>query len=312
MRRGGRVSSGLHWFLNMIYLVPSQYGAWVEIDVSTNVPSSARGIVLYVRNDATTARLIAKFRKKGSSQDITTKVKEYCFTWVIVPLDNAKKFEAYIQTNAIKIWLAGYVDDRVVLLEPMPELTVSGTDWAEVDVSSQVLGDAVGVIVLIVNSTAYDEVFYAGVRAKGCTQTFMYGSTPALMVTQFAKLDSDKVFEARRSDTKMKFYLVGYFKPPVTLLVEPISILGMSYGYTYRDGNVSSYVKARTDTVLLLLHNPNVGPLDYVFARQKGSADSSQKTMWSLGCLGTPMGISTDKIFQVCRAAAYLVGYGGP
>jgi len=87
-------------------------GGWTTVDVSGQVDADADGVILFIQNQDNSNRLYGM--RELTSGDITLGMRNYRSRMHVVGLDADKKFEAYIETTGVKIYLVGQTKGSVV------------------------------------------------------------------------------------------------------------------------------------------------------------------------------------------------------
>lgn len=187
--------------------------------------------------------------------------------------------------------------------------------WHDIDLASHVPSGATGAIVELVNTAATD---YNGmVRGKQDTRDYIssaaYGEIEAETHRwQVVKVDRNRLIEGYISSTFVDFKLLGYTvgSDPVYFDVPP-DITPATTG-AWATVDVSAYVDASTDGVVLLIDSTASADRDYA-VREVGSGDST--TSLELEEYGNTMqvaGIDASDQFQVyvedSSVKVYLVG----
>ena len=174
--------------------------------------------------------------------------------------------------------------------------------WYDIDLSSHVPSGATGAIVELVNTTTTD---YNGmVRGKGDTRDYMssavYGEIEAETHRwQIVKVDRNRLIEGYISSAFVDFKLLGYTvgSDPIYFGVPP-DITPATTG-AWATVDVSAYVDAATDGVVLLINSTSSADRDYA-VREMGSGDSAtSRELEEYGSTMHVAGIDGSDQFQV-------------
>ena len=132
-------------------VTPGVTQAWTEVDVSGHVDADADGVILFIDSIRSGDRAYG-IREVGSSYaTVDLELEEYGNTMYLVGIDASDRFEAYIQSVDVKIYLVGqtkgsvvyYVDD-VAISDPVLGL------YEEIDADDYgIPGGANGLIFLV-------------------------------------------------------------------------------------------------------------------------------------------------------------------
>jgi len=191
-------------------------GSWQTVDVSGNISIGMTGVLLEVINIGET-QYEWGIRKKGSSDDIKSKIAPISHTWAMIGADDAKCFETYISNAEVQVWLVGFTRFGVQFLTNKVDKTPQLTDWQDVDCSADVEGNAANGLIFMVKNINADALRQYGVRKKGSTDAFAVGRPGYLNIAagdvQFLLIgcDANQVCQFRGSViADLKLYLIGY------------------------------------------------------------------------------------------------------
>jgi len=305
------MGSGFNHFTNGINVSPSTTGAWVDVDVSSYIPSDATGVIVEIVNAATTAYAVG-VRKNGST-DGTFNIYQSSTIFAYCGVDSNRIFEAYRGNTSVNFYLIGYTDSFVGFFDNKIDKTPSTTgSWVNIDASTNIPSDSVGVIVNIVNTST--TAYYGGVRKNGSTDTLTYAQLYGNCgMYELCGVDSNRVFQAQISNTAVKIYLVGYVKSPIVFLTNATDV-SITTTSAWTDKSVSSYVSSGSDGIILMVQN--TGSRVYSgLVRKKDSTDnfSSYSSIYNYGGYGASIGIDANKYFQGyinnTVVKFYLMGY---
>jgi hypothetical protein len=153
---------------------------WTDVDVSEYVPTGATGVILHLNNRASVPARDYAFRKKGSTDDLSDKeIAPTSHLWAMVGIDENRVFQAYLQdNNQMDVWLVGFTATGVVFFDNAYLKSIGGNDaWLDVDLSAELPGDAIGVIIDCVNTNLTINSGY-GFRKDGSTTAKVFPGTP--------------------------------------------------------------------------------------------------------------------------------------
>jgi hypothetical protein len=144
----------------------SSTGAYEEVDVDdyiASLPSGVTGVALRVINTHT-APVGYRYRKNGSTDDLSDAVTASAHVQAYVGLDASNIFEFYRVSTTISIYIVGYFIDVTFLTNLTDVSTATTGSWADLD-SGQ--SSAIGLILLPhpTSTTSYDY----GLRKNGST-----------------------------------------------------------------------------------------------------------------------------------------------
>ena len=144
----------------------SSTGAYEEVDVDdyiASLPAGVTGVALRVINTHT-APVGYRYRKNGSTDDLSDAVTARAQVQAFVGLDASNIFEFYRVSTTISIYIVGYFIDVTFLTNLTDVSTATTGSWADLD-SGQ--SSAIGLILLPhpTSTTSYDY----GLRKNGST-----------------------------------------------------------------------------------------------------------------------------------------------
>lgn len=186
---------------------PSAAQAWVDVDVSAEIPAGATGAILHCENPDGLANIA--FRKNGSTFDPVTK-PEWRGTshgWMIVPVDASRIFEVWSDFTTFKMYVIGHTDDKVKFFDPPLQKDVAASVWTDVDLSADVGADAGNVLMAfgLINDTG--GLSQHNVRPNGSTDDRTAGS---MGIPWFVKVDAGDIFEQWTNSATEGIYVYGY------------------------------------------------------------------------------------------------------
>lgn len=217
---------GATW-LTPVEITPSSIG-WVDVDVSSYVPSGATGVIFHIENTNTTYSYATGWRKNGSTDTLTISLQIKRHFWAACGVDANRILEIYVgNTTYINVYLVGYFDSSAVFLTNVTNLSLSSTgSWQDIDIN--VNDGAIGAILKIIGTTtSYD----FGIRKNGSsdnrTNLFACGSFG------FIGVDENEIFEGYISNANVDFYLQGYIKSDATFNTNATDLSLSSTGSYY-------------------------------------------------------------------------------
>jgi hypothetical protein len=311
------LGSGFNLFTNGIDVTPTTTGSWVDVDVSSYVPSGSTGAILKIVN-TTSSAYRAEVRKNGGTQDIGLMIAASYYRVAFVMLDADRIFEAYIGNTGVKIYLIGYCDGNVGFLADLVEVNVTADDsWRDFDASSYIPEGSTGVICLLYNGAT--SAYFGGIRNNGSTNTFTRGNIAASYryVYQLCGVDQNRVFEALRSNAGIHIMLVGYTKSPVTFFTNGIDV-SLTTTNAWTDVDVTGNTSADADGAILCMVNTSSSVNPYGDVRKNGSSDdhTAYGRFAYNEARGVVVGLDSEQIFEgwIDNTVLdfYLLGYAKP
>jgi len=310
--------TGFTFFKNVIDKTPTVVGAWVDVDVSAEVPVGATGVILKLVNTDQENAYRAEVRKNGSTDDFGLVIFNDILPYVLVGIDENRIFEVNIESTVVKVYLQGYTDKRVGFFTNAIDKTpaVKGV-WQDVDASDVIPPSATGVICFMYHTAiAKAPPAPAGIRKKGSTDEFTYGNLFAGLryVYQLCGVEN-RVFEAKIADQPVtsEIRLVGYTKPPIVFFTNGIDKSITETG-VWTDVDVSAETHPSANGAILFIQNSDDAMFWNGDVRQKGSTDdhTAYSPFGYLWCKGAVIGM-TGQIFQGwiedVAIKFYLIGF---
>jgi len=220
------IGPGLNYFHTGYEITPNKQDSWQKIGVSELVPKNATGVILELINTHIWRQNNIAVRKPGSSDPFTfSKIKPKSHIYALCGVDDNLSFEAYLQSKKCQIFIVGWTDSAVYFYENRIDKSLSKSgSWIEMDLSYDIPEDATGVIFQIVNTNK--KQFLQSNDCKGSIRTYGSdnhadnsdicdggGKIYALCGINDGKIEA---FIESGREGKIKHYLVGYTKYPVT------------------------------------------------------------------------------------------------
>jgi hypothetical protein len=312
------MGSGFNFFTNAYDVTPTTKGAWVDVDVSSYIPSGSTGVILEVQNTDTTYAREANVRKNGSTDDRRYYITLSNAIGMFAGVDGNRIFEAFVAAY-IKMWLIGYTDENVYFFDNAILKTPGTTgSWVDVDVSGDVPIGTTGVIVQLIVPGYYNPS--AGVRKNGSTDTFSYSSLYYnLHIFQLCGVDANRVFECQvSSTTQVQVWLAGYTKSPVTFFTNAVDVSLTTTG-AWTDVDVTAYTGSAADGAIIYFINTS-GSKYQANVRKNGSSDNritSEGVMTPYGsghvrAIGMDSGQIFEGYIENVAVDFFLIGYCQP
>ena len=188
----------------------STTSSWQDIDLSSNVPSGAKGAIFQMINkDSSNGDKYWGLRKKGSTNDIKPSIYYgNAHHFAVIGLDENRKCQGYISSTYVDLYLIGYVEDDGGFFTNSYDKSIatSGT-WTDIT-CSEVPDGTIAAIFEVYNPTS--SLYDFGLRKKGSSDN-RYDSIDWPAGTFFiVGLDANKKCQGYVQNTAVKFYLIGY------------------------------------------------------------------------------------------------------
>ena len=135
-------------------------GGWTTVDVSAQVDADADGVILFIQNQDAANHIYGM--RELTSGDITLSMRNHRSRMHVVGLDAAKKFEAYIETTGVKIYLVGQTKGSVVYYTNNVAVTDPTTgSWQTRDADNYGVADeATGLFLSVYNSGSRTDISF--------------------------------------------------------------------------------------------------------------------------------------------------------
>jgi hypothetical protein len=323
------LGNGLNFFTNAVDKTPAAKDSYQDVDVSGDgVPEGSSGVILEIQNLNSGNWFACRLRKNGSSFDNTnmllngTRVGGYAF----VPVDLNRVFEAYVSSN-VNLFLIGYTGSDVVYFDtPTADAPSSLDTWEDIDKSASIPAGATGIIGVLVHS-ANDYGGLSGIRCNGSTDEFPYGTHRAPysgIKWQYCGLDANRLFEMKKNEDGIYFYIYAYTKGEVTFLTNGVEKSPTSAS-AWTDVDVTNETDANADGVLLMLKLNSAYGNYQLHARKNGSSDNRttgattqhSEALGTGSCSGIAIGLDSEQIYEAwidttTDVDVYVIGYNAP
>jgi hypothetical protein len=309
---------GWTFLTNVIDKTPTTTGAWVDIDVSANVPAITKAVLLKIINTSTTTIYAYGIRPVGSSVTRTGYLSSnLAASWniAIVKLDSYYKFQAYIDNTAVKIYLWGYTNEDVCFLNPYDKSTSTTASWVDVS-NTELPNGSKGAIYERVNTAT--TIYILGLRPKGSTSTLQPKMSAALGYSPshswaLIGIDAAKYSQQYIDNTACDLYLWGHAGSDFVSFTNPYDITPTTTG-SYVTKDLSSYIPNGAYGICGLIINTSTTAY-YGDIRKYGSSDNHSATSKvNAGCGGFfIVGCSSDRKVDIyienTAVKVYLWGY---
>jgi len=197
-----------------VEVTPGTANAWIDVDVSGNIPAGATGVIIHLVNGGSSTYAIG-LRKNGSTDNRYRKLNQYSHCWAAIGVDANRIFEAYVGSiTGIDIHLIGYTMSGVTFFTSGISKTPTASAWTDIDCSANA-PNAVG---LIFELMGHDSILYnVGLRKNGSTDDRInrhYGHTSFGAIIG---CDDSQICEGYRVNFLQYFVLLGYITDGCTL-----------------------------------------------------------------------------------------------
>lgn len=203
-------------WITPVDVTPSTTAQWVDIDVSSYIPSGATGVMLHLVSDVYTYAMGC--RKNGSTDDRHTGMGADRHCWMAIGVDANRVFEAYIgndtyQTIKVVGYFAAESSFKTNGIQYQPN---SALVWEDFNISSDTGADTA--VAAIWELDAPVDLYALGFRKNGSTDnrtnSILYHGCMGAIVG----VDSSEICEAYVGDvTDIDIFLVGYIKEAVSM-----------------------------------------------------------------------------------------------
>ena len=200
------------------------YDQWVDVDVSSDVPSGATGVIVRIQTTGGNEDPVCGVRKNDSTDDTEVKGRiydhnsTYSYIYALCGVDTSRIFEHYADSANVKLYLVGYTKgSKITFKTNVDDVSLGDGEtggWYDKDITSETASDADGAIIIIRNKTTGQGTQYEAVRKNGSTDTESYKKNiQGGMLHSAIGLDSSQIFEGYVDANTIDFYLIGYCKP---------------------------------------------------------------------------------------------------
>jgi hypothetical protein len=231
---------GWTFLTNVVDKTPTTTGAWVDVDVSANVPSGTKAVLLKIVNTSA-SDYVYGIRPVGSSVTRTGYIDSFeHLSWAIaiVKLDASYKFQAYINNTAVKIYLWGYTDEDICFVNPYNKSTTTINAWVDVS-NTELPNGSKGAIYERVNAQTSIQAF--GLRPKGSTADIKPEIVNQSHAWALIGIDTNKYSQQYIGNTLCGLYLWGRAGSDFVSFTNPYNITPTTTG-SYVTVDLSSYI----------------------------------------------------------------------
>jgi hypothetical protein len=304
---------GWTFLTNVIDKTPTTTGAWVDIDVSANVPSGTKAVLLKIVNTSTTGYSYG-IRPTGSSITRTGYItSDLAVSWdiAIVKLDSYYKFQAYIGNTAIKIYLWGYTDEDICFVNPYDKSTTTTNAWVDVSNTELPNGSKGAIYERVNNQSGYRNF---GLRPKGSTADIEPKINNQSHAWALIGIDTNKYSQQYITDTLCDLYLWGHAGSDFVSFTDPYNITPTTTG-SYVTIDLSSYIPDGAYGICGLIVNTSAVYSYSGDIRKYGSSDNHSAYSYIYSVCGRffIVGCSSDRKVNIyidnTAVKIYLWGY---
>lgn len=183
--------------------------AWLDIDLSSDIPANATGAIIRVHNTHTAWQKFG-LRKNGSTDDRYGEMEHSSQGYHIIAVDSNRKIEGKIENTVVDFWLVGYTEaDATLFTNGVDKTIASGGTWLDIDLSANLPVGAVAAIFQIRNNDTQPKKW--SLRKKGSTDERYEDICEDRCNTFIVGVDSNRKCQGKVENTLAKFYLMGYF-----------------------------------------------------------------------------------------------------
>jgi hypothetical protein len=194
-----------------IDISPGTTGSWVDVDLSSDIPSGATGaIVQFLNEDGSTDHLLG-VRRNGSTDTwmIANDVAVQGYGGFLMSgVDSGRVLEIYRGDSQVKTYLIGYTMSGVSYFTNAPDKSL-GTigSYQDIDISADTGGEtAIGAIFTMTNSSGGDY----SLRKKGSSDDHYQDLKTRNGTAQLIGVDANEVAELKIAATSIDTHLTGY------------------------------------------------------------------------------------------------------
>lgn len=177
------------------------YGAWTEIDCSTEAPS-ATGLIFECL--ITSGVRYGNIKKNGSSDDRWQQdISGHTSFGVIIGCDGSQLVEGYAEISNTDFFLLGYITDGATFITNATDLSL-GSAGSYADLSALPARAVMGFIEVSEGITNYDY----SLQEKGSGEGIYLDAWKHCWA--FVKCDANRLIEGKIENTNLDFFLSGY------------------------------------------------------------------------------------------------------
>lgn len=197
-------------FVTRTNISPGTLNAWVDVDLSSLIPSGATGVILRVTNNSFVAANPVGWRKKGSTDNRTNRIYLQYQAPVFVGVDANRIVQLYRGGTGFTFYLEGYFGSEAVFFDnAIAKTPAGGFSWTTASIASDSGGDtALAALVEFAGS-------WAGLRKTGSTDN-PQGSIDS-HCGGIVAVDGSEQFDYVTEGSSNPVFVVGYLKSGATL-----------------------------------------------------------------------------------------------
>ena len=213
--RGYTSGSDPSYFDTPAEIAPATLNEWTAVDVSAYVDADADGVILLVDSQDGGKKKFGIRENGGSFPDPTTdqQLAGYSNTMYLVGIDVLNKFEAYIQTADIKIFLVGQTKGSVVFY--MDDIAVGDPtlgSWQELDADDSGIPIGINGLFFRVEKTGAGAA-KAGFRHGDSTDDWNGDLERNTHLLAGTGVRTDSVWDEYLEDADLNVVIAAYTKP---------------------------------------------------------------------------------------------------
>ena len=194
---------------NLVQVTGLTAGSWQTKDLSGapwNVPASATGLLLVIRNSHASTAYGYGFRKSGSTDNRTAPIRAKA-QYTAFPGCSASILEYYIENTAVEVWLAGYFEaDAVFYDNGVLQTGYTDNFWTILDLSGSLPATAKAIILEVVDTGSGNDVgFVPGTATPQDLRNPIYNHQWVIV-----GLDGSRRYDIYANSAVHTVHLVGY------------------------------------------------------------------------------------------------------
>lgn len=228
--------------------------AWTDLDLTGTVASGASGVAIVAYDDAGSGSNTYGVRPNGNTTVASDTLSAGHSSLVMVKLDANLVIEVYGDTaGQIEYWVVGYFGDGAVFFQNPPDVSGATADaWNDIDVTSDLGGDAGSVAAVIVSTIHFDDGADTGygLRNNGSSTAAITTYAGADRYMSFiVGIDVDEVFEIYGDSTAD---LAGYILTDQSYVeIDPPEDRDTTTDDAFTDDDVTSVTSSDASAVFM-------------------------------------------------------------
>ena len=196
-------------FDNLIQVTSLTAGSWQTKDLSGapwNVPATATGLLLVIRNPHASNAYGYGFRKPGSTDNRTAPIRAKA-QYTAFPGCFTSTLNYYIENTAVEVWLAGYFEaDAFFYDNGVLQTGYTDNVWSILDLSASLPANAKAIILEVVDSGSGNSVgFVPGTATPQDLRNPIYNHQWAIV-----GLDASRRYDIYANSGFHTVHLIGY------------------------------------------------------------------------------------------------------